>query len=180
LLAIRGGPDRSRHLFQARQLQGHLPCRRSFGVAITDLRVAPEDSLPTRLKVVLAAEILGVYLRVRWLMRRQDIRAVVATVRSSPARGCLPGLEPGPPEAQTVALRLGGAVRQTLSVLPTDSRCLVQSLVLSRLLATRAISSTLVIGARSEPRFSAHAWVEHEGQPVLPARGFDGSRLVEM
>lgn len=143
------------------------------------LRVAPTRPVPTRLKVLLAAEILGVYVRVRWLLRRQEIRAVVTAIRAcSRSRPGRP--EPRSPEARLVALRLGGAVRQTLSLLPTDSRCLVQSLVLSRLLTTRAIPSTLVIGARAEPSFSAHAWVEHEGQPVLPPRDFDEMRLVEM
>jgi hypothetical protein len=143
------------------------------------LRVAPEGSVPRRLKVVLAAEILSIYLRVRWLMRRQDIRSIVSAIRAhSAARPA--GVEPGSLEAQLLAVRLGVAVRRTLGVLPTDSRCLAQSLVLSRLLSARAISSTLVIGARSEPQFSAHAWVEHEGQPVSPPQGFDELRLVEM
>ena len=129
--------------------------------------------------MVLAAEILSVYLRVRWLMWRQDIRSIVSTIRVSPA--AQPArFEPGSLEARLVAVRLGTAVRRTLSVLPTDSRCLVQSLVLSRLLSARAISSTLVIGARPEQRFAAHAWVEHEGEPVLPPHGFDELRLVEM
>jgi len=136
-------------------------------------------SLATPRKMMLAGEILSVYLRVRWLMRRHDIRTVVAAVRVSCQ--CAPvGVEPGSLESRLVAVRLGVAVRRTLSVLPTDSRCLVQSLVLSRLLSTRSISSTLVIGARAEPRFDAHAWVEHEGVPVLPPLGFDELQLVEI
>jgi hypothetical protein len=129
--------------------------------------------------LVLAAEILSVYVRVRWLLRRQDVRVVVAAIRAC-SHGRPAGADHESADARLVALRLAGAVRQTLGLLPTDSRCLVQSLVLSQLLATRAIPSTLVIGARSEPRFSAHAWVEHEGQPVLPPRGFDALKLVEM
>ena len=69
---------------------------------------------------------------------------------------------------------------RTLRVLPTNSRCLVQSLVLSRLLATRGIPSTLVIGARSDSTFMAHAWVEHGGYPLLPREGFDEYRLPEL
>jgi hypothetical protein len=71
-------------------------------------------------------------------------------------------------------------VTKTLRVLPTDSRCLVQSLVLSRLLATRGIPSTLVIGARSDSTFMAHAWVEHGGYPLLPQEGFEEYRLLEL
>lgn len=125
---------------------------------------------------MLAGEILVVYLRVRWLMRSRDIRSIVSTLRIvSPRRS-----ETGSLENRAVAVRLGGAVRQTLRILPTDSRCLVQALVLSRLLSARAIPTTLVIGARPEPEFAAHAWVEYEGEPVLPHQGFDQLRLVEI
>ena len=132
-----------------------------------------------RPKLILAAEIVIVYVRVRWLMRHRDIRDVVSAVRSSvPQR--LGGVESESVEPRLVALRLGVAVQRTLNLLPTDSRCLVQSLVLLRLLAARAISSTLVIGARSAPRFDAHAWVEQDGLPVLPPQGFEDLRLVEI
>jgi hypothetical protein len=77
-----------------------------------------------------------------------------------------------------VALRLGRVVGRTLKLLPTDSRCLIQSLVLTRMLAKRSIASTLVIGVRKDPAFEAHAWVEHEGQPVLPPGRF--TRLMEL
>lgn len=140
------------------------------------LRVTPHQLLSRGLKVMLAAEILVVYLRVRWLMRSRDIRSIVSTLRIvSPRRS-----ETGSLENRAVAVRLGGAVRQTLRILPTDSRCLVQALVLSRLLSARAIPTTLVIGARPEPEFAAHAWVEYEGEPVLPHQGFDQLRLVEI
>lgn len=135
--------------------------------------------MSARLKLVLAAEILAAYVRVRWLMRRRDVRSIVATVRVAPPRRPVE-VETESLEDRLLAVRLGGAVRRTLSVLPTDSRCLVQALVLSRLLSARAIPSTLVIGVRPEPEFDAHAWVEHEGLPVLPHQGFDELRLVEM
>lgn len=79
-----------------------------------------------------------------------------------------------------MALRLGNAVDRTLSVLPTDSRCLVQSLVLTRLLSARGVPSTLVIGAHSTAQFEAHAWVEYQGRPVLPPGEFLNSRLLEL
>ena len=146
--------------------------------------IGPDGRLPRHAKALLAAEILSVYLRVRWLMSRQDIRSIVSRIRVRPAGSpALTGsgsLESGSLEARLVAIRLGSAVRRTLNVLPTDSRCLVQALVLSRVLSARAISSTLVIGARTQPQFVAHAWVEYEGQPVLSTQGFDELRLVEI
>jgi len=148
-------------------------------MTISTLRVTPRRPVPGRLKPVLAAEILIVYVQVRWLLRRQDVRSVVSSARaSSPGRA--PDVEFTSLEDRLVAVRLGGAVRRTLNVLPADSRCLMQSLVLSRLLSARAISTTVVIAARSEPEFEAHAWVEHERVPVLPPRGFDELRLVEI
>lgn len=149
-------------------------------MAIADrIPVAPRGPIARRAKVVLAAEIVSVYVRVRWLMWRSDIQSTVSSIRGGPPAPAA-GFEPVLPDARLVAIRLGAAVRRTLSVLPTDSRCLVQSLVLSRLLSRRAIPSTLVIGARPEPQFDAHAWVEHQGQPVLSPQGFEDLRLIEM
>lgn len=76
--------------------------------------------------------------------------------------------------------RLGAAVVRTLSALPTDSRCLVQSLVLTRMLASRGVSARLVIGAKLDPEFSAHAWVEAGNIALLPADGYRDARLTEL
>jgi hypothetical protein len=50
----------------------------------------------------------------------------------------------------------------------------MRSLVLTALLSRRGIASTLVIGVRPGGEFGAHAWVEHEGAPLLPS-GATGS-----
>jgi hypothetical protein len=140
---------------------------------------APTDHLPPLLRGFLAVEILVGYAITRWLMRRHDIRTLVTISRREAHRApAAPGAEV--PDPWRVALRLGNAVDRTLSVLPTDSRCLVQSLVLTRLLSARDIPSALVIGAHSTSRFEAHAWVEYEGRPVLPPGDFRDSRLLEL
>jgi hypothetical protein len=130
-------------------------------------------------KLLLLGEILTVYTAMRWRMPRGDIRDVASASRAvlqrTPQVPPPPGLDSG-----DLAYRLGRAVYRTLRMLPTDSRCLVQSLVLSRMLAARGIPSTLVIGAHSRPDFTAHAWVEHNGRPVLPPHGYQDSRLVEL
>ncbi len=128
---------------------------------------------------MLAGEILSVYTITRLRMPRGDIRDVASASRALMERT---PQAPPPPGLDTwaVAARLGRAVHRTLRVLPTDGRCLVQSLVLTRMLAARGIPSTLVIGAHSRPEFTAHAWVEHDGRPVLPPRGYQDSRLVEL
>jgi hypothetical protein len=117
------------------------------------LRIAP--------KAMLAGEIVATYARVRWLIRRDPLPAVVGSLRGRPSARAGGGVETG--------RRLGHAVGRTLSVLPADSRCLMQSLVLTRLLARRGIESRLVIGVRAGDRFAAHAWVEHGDVPLLPA-----------
>ena len=78
------------------------------------------------------------------------------------------------------AARLANAVTRTLRALPTDTRCLSQSLVLLWLLSRRAIPSTLVIGAQTTPEFEAHAWIEHAGRPLLSPGGFVDGRLAEI
>lgn len=125
-------------------------------------------------RVRLASEIVVAYLQARRELRRAPIAAAVATLRSEPSQAA--------PTAATPeeARRLGRAVARTLTLIPGDTRCLARSLVLTRLLARRGISAKLVIGARTAPNFLAHAWVEHEGQPVLSPGDGSFGRLVEL
>ena len=97
----------------------------------------------------------------------------------TPATEPSPGLTPAD-GALVEAHRLGRAVGRTLRLLPGDTRCLARSLVLTRLLARRGIPAKLVIGARADPDFLAHAWVECAGHAVLPAGDGSYGRLVEL
>jgi hypothetical protein len=123
-------------------------------------------------RVVLAGEIVLAYAHARRELHRAPIASALAALRSSaqPAAAC--SLEE--------ARRLAGAVVRTLSVLPGDTRCLTRSLVLARLLARRGIPAKLVIGARAEPRFTAHAWVECGGEALLAPGDGSFGRLVEL
>ena len=87
-----------------------------------------------------------------------------------------------PPTAQQrqEGMRVGRAVTKVLRLLPTDSRCLIQAIVLTAMLARRGVDSTVVIGVRSEPSFGAHAWVELDGSPLLPTDQSIYRRLAEM
>jgi hypothetical protein len=125
-------------------------------------------------KASLAVEIVSTYVRARRLLRHVELREAVRVLRSA-------GSTPRAPDGDQllVGLRLGRIVGKTLGVLPFDSRCLVRSLVLSALLARRGISSSLIIGVRSEPSFEAHAWVECAGTPLLPPGDTSYGRLVE-
>jgi hypothetical protein len=113
-------------------------------------------------RVALAGEIVATYARVRWALRRRDVRAVLGELRS-------PSADAQSDDPVADGRRLGRAVQRTLAVLPTDSRCLMQSLVLTRLLARRGIDTRLVIAVRPGERFAAHAWVEHGEAALLPA-----------
>jgi hypothetical protein len=128
-------------------------------------------------RVRLVVEILVAYLRARRALRRAPIASVMATLRaqSTPAFPAAAG-EPTLAEA----CRLGRAVARTLALVPGDTRCLVRSLVLTRLLASRGIPVKLVIGARAAPEFLAHAWVEYAGDPVLSPGDGSFARLVEL
>ena len=83
-------------------------------------------------KLRLVLEILAAYPRVRWLLWRRDLPSVVAALRGDAQCTIDPRL-------QAVGARLGQAVGRTLAIVPFDSRCLVRSLVLTRMLATRRI-----------------------------------------
>jgi Transglutaminase-like superfamily len=123
----------------------------------------------------LAAEILAAYLGARRELGRNPIATVVDRLRIE--RGW-----PRDEAADTLAeaRRLGRAVSRTLALAPGDTRCLIRSLVLIRLLSRRGLAARLIIGARAEPDFLAHAWVEHGGEPVLPTGDGSFGRLVEL
>jgi hypothetical protein len=126
-------------------------------------------------KLALSLEVLGGYVKARRLLRSEGIREVLAALRSGGRA------RPGPGGDPVVAgRRLGRAVTRTLAWIPGDSRCLTQSLVLTRLLAVRGIDSTMVIGVSPGERFAAHAWVELGGAALLPAGGDEFDELVRL
>jgi len=125
-------------------------------------------------KLALALEIAAVYVRVRlWTLSEGDIRRVLAKARAAPDAA---------PAARDPALarRLGRAVHRVLVFPPRRSRCLLQSLVLTRLLARRGIASAFVIGVAPGAEFLGHAWVESDGVPLLPTREGTYRRLVRL
>jgi hypothetical protein len=123
----------------------------------------------------LAAEIVAAYLRARRELRRAPITTAVDRLRASGSP-----LPTEDPDGLREARRLGHAVVRTLTVVPGDTRCLRRSLVLVQLLARRGIAAELVIGTRTDPDFLAHAWVEHDGEPVLPPGDGSFGRLVAL
>ncbi len=129
-------------------------------------------------KVALGVEILAAYARARWLLRRAGVPGAVDALRSvTPSEGLRARTVR---EDELLGLRLGRAVVRVLGLLPTDSRCLVCSLVLTRLLARRGIPSALVIGVASEPAFAAHAWVETGDVPLLAPHEPDYAPLARL
>jgi hypothetical protein len=124
-------------------------------------------------KIALILEILSDYVAMWRVLRLSDVLQMAARAREVPTRKRVAN-----PLEHLVARRLGKVVGKTLGVLPTDSRCLIRSLVLVRLLARRSIASTLVIGVRKASEFAAHAWVEHDGEAILPPGEY--TRLTEL
>jgi predicted aconitase with swiveling domain len=127
-------------------------------------------------RVRLAAEILVAGARARRRMRHErDTRALVAATRGGPAptaRASVGAVREG--------RRLGRAVHRVLWMLPRERGCLTRSLVLLELMQRRGIAATLVIGAKAEPAFAAHAWVELDGEPLLTPGGYEAGRLAEL
>lgn len=121
-----------------------------------------DQRLPPAAKVALGVEVAAAYLRARRGLRRDGLPATLVRLRSVEAEV----VPTGDPVA--TGRRLGRVVSRTLAALPADGRCLSQSLVLTRLLASRGVESRLVIAVRPGEEFAAHAWVEHDGVALLP------------
>lgn len=123
--------------------------------------------MPADLRVKVAVEIVATYGEVRWRMLRSEVTRVVNALRQGAVDLHTPY------DAYRIGRRLAQPVRRTLDPLPWDSRCLMRSLVLLRMLARRGIVCQLVIGVRPGERFEAHAWIEHGGHPLLPTLGYE-------
>jgi hypothetical protein len=132
-------------------------------------------AVPAR-HVCLGAEILVAYARSLRLSRRRDLPSTLRALRSP--RRTLPPC----PQAESISTgrRLGRAVVLVLRCVPTDSRCLMRSLTLTALLARRGVATELVIAVAGPERFAAHAWVVHEGQPLLDPGSTEFRELVRL
>ena len=139
------------------------------------IREALDERWSLRRKLGVVFEILAVYARARWLLTRNDFADALDALREQKAGTALPELD-----QQLVGVRLGRAVERTLAHFPADSRCLIKSLVLVRLLARRGIHASLIIGVRRSPRFKAHAWVEKGAVPLLADHGDAYERFAEL
>ncbi len=93
-----------------------------------------------------------------------------------------------PEDSMSYALRLGRLARMAGRYVPTNGSCLRQSLLVWWLLRRKGMPAELRIGVRTQEGFTAHAWVEVDGQPVndapdvaerfAPFDGFLSTRLV--
>jgi hypothetical protein len=146
------------------------------------VRAAPglddKEELGVGEQALLVAEIVRLYVRVRWLMRTCTAQEAVDELRRTEAPRIPPSVPA--PAARITGLRVANAVERTLAVIPADGTCLKRSLVLIGLLARRGVDSQLVIGVKSGSSFEAHAWVEHGGRPLLDTHGDRFARLTEL
>jgi Transglutaminase-like superfamily len=128
-------------------------------------------------KLRLAREIAGTYVRVRVWLRQGTVEHATATARIG-----LPADERADrhPGEYHLGVRLGRIVEGNLGRLPGDTRCLTRSLVLVRMLARRGIGARLVIGVNGQPSFTAHAWVELDGHPLLNPGEYQAGRLTQI
>lgn len=134
-----------------------------------------ERGLTLREKAALAVEIVRAYSRARWLLWRCDLPTTLEALRTGGARSVTDAAE-----ADRTGVRLGRAVGKTLRHLPFDSRCLMRSLVLTRLLARRGIETSFVIAVNPGSVLVAHAWVERNGVPLSEPAEPAFARIVEL
>ncbi len=100
-----------------------------------------------------ALVLLGVRLSL-WLRPWDELR--VADMPTAPLPSSKPGVD-----------QLERAVLAASRIIPRAT-CLTQSLALHRLLSHYGYRSTVQFGARhADGRFSAHAWVEQDADPLL-------------
>jgi hypothetical protein len=122
--------------------------------------------LPTLDRVRLGARIVSTFALVHWRLRRSPLPRTVQLLGSPQA--ILPGRRVEP-------RRLGRIVYRTLHVAGRRPRCLINALVLFRLLHAQGDAAELVIGLPHDPKDpDAHAWVEVDHEDVGPPPGRNG------
>ena len=132
----------------------------------------PHVPLPLGTRMSLVAETLRCYTVARVRIKRDSLPTVLAALRDQPAVAHQLPVGENP-------YRLSAVVQRVLRRLPSDTRCLMQSLTLLSMLERRGTHSTLVIGVTNETPFGAHAWIELEGRPLLRP-GQQDRRLAEL
>ena len=148
-----------------------LPVLRRLAIPVV---LPPVDHVGNVTRARLILEVVAAYLPLARVLRSNDVQAMVRAARTDAGKRIVVA----PEDAQATAIRLGKVVQSCLRVLPMDSRCLIRSLVLIKLLHQRSIEAKLLIGVHPEGAFGAHAWVETGGLPVLPYGRV--ARLVEL
>jgi hypothetical protein len=120
------------------------------------------SSLGVATKARLAARVWSSFALVHWRLRREPLPAAIGTTGDGPAASWAPM----PP------LRLSRTVHMVLRVGPWRPRCLINAMVLYRLLRAQGTDADLVIGLPDRPEdHEAHAWVEVDGHDVGPPPG---------
>lgn len=124
-----------------------------------------DPGLPLRAKAGLALRIWVLFARVLVGLRREPLPAYVARLGRPP-------VEDG---ERLAPERLSRAVDRSLRVGGRRPRCLVNALVLYRLLREQGDAAELVLGLPARPvDKDAHAWVELGGVDVGPPPGRSG------
>jgi hypothetical protein len=123
-------------------------------------------------RLALVAEVIVTYVVVRSQVRKRELPAAVAALRTGRLRRI--------PVVAREPRALAAAAERVVARIPGDSRCLMRSLVVLAMLARRGVDARLILAARPAPEFAAHAWVERNGDPLLPTRDFSDARLAEL
>lgn len=122
-------------------------------------RLAPSERALFLVAMVSVA-VIGMSLRLVSFRRIQDML--------EPARG-VTGPEPSTLDAGVQARKIARLVAAASRHGPFRANCLPTSLALRHMLLCRGIKADLRVGVRktADGKLEAHAWVEHEGQPLI-------------
>jgi hypothetical protein len=139
--------------------------RRSRQLALANLPITRETiqhKIPLPKKVAMFRAILVTFVVVQLRLRRSTLPAVVTSLREVDTER----------DYRLDPRRLGRIVFRTLRLGNRHARCLINALVLFRLLRLQGDNAELVIGLPESPQdVSAHAWIELDGDDVGPPPG---------
>ncbi|MCD9026766.1 lasso peptide biosynthesis B2 protein [Luteimonas sp. BDR2-5] len=140
---------------------GHVapPIERPVCSAVEQTSTAPPVPLP----MLAAVDVFRIVLATQLQLKRRGLKRTLDTLSSYRETSTLQTPAGAPADQQF--LEAAAQFRRVRPYVPIETRCLLDSLSLTRFLAKRRLHATLVFGVTAEP-FSAHCWVQ-AGRAVL-------------
>lgn len=115
--------------------------------------------------MIAALDVFRIVLSTQLQLKRRGLKRILDSLVSYRRQKASPSASPAAAPSRQALLEAAAQFRRARPYVPVETRCLLDSLSLTRFLAKRHLHANIVFGVTAEP-FSAHCWVQ-TGSTVL-------------